>query len=59
MTLEFEVKNQTIIRLDQNKVVGDSIAYLKMDFKFSSDWEGFVKILTLSYYKTIISNGSN
>ena len=55
MTLEFEVKNQTLIRLDQNRVVSDSIAYLKVDFKFTSDWYGFKKLLTFSYYKNVVS----
>lgn len=40
MILKFNVNNQTIKRLDANKVVSDSRNYLHASFSFSEEWKG-------------------
>lgn len=44
MDLEFNVKNQTLKRIDYNKVVNESFHYLNLKFNFlTDDWEDLTK----------------
>ncbi len=39
MQLEFNIKNQSISRVDNHEVVADSKNYLRAHFSFSNDWD--------------------
>lgn len=62
MTLQFKVTNQTIERLDSNKVYANSREYLYAKFIFSEDWQGYTKtvkfsnVLTDSYCGITLGN---
>lgn len=62
MTLQFKVTNQTIERLDSNKVYANSREYLYAKFIFSEDWQGYTKtvkfsnVLTDSYCGVTLGN---
>lgn len=49
MNLQFDIKNQKIVLVDNKYVVSDSKEYLTAEFCFSGDW--------LSYTKTVIFKG--
>ena len=40
MDLEFSINNQTLKRTDHQKVVNESIQYLRLNFTSSTDWTG-------------------
>ena len=50
MTLEFKVDKQTIIRLDEQKVVEKSQDYVYAHFIFSEDWKGLDKYALMRPY---------
>lgn len=53
MTLQFQVINQEIFRLDANKIVEGSSNYVKLRFVFSDDWKDTTKTIT---FKQLIGN---
>lgn len=42
MNITFKVTNQIIVRTDQEKIVRDSLNYLRAVFTFSEDWHGSI-----------------
>lgn len=47
MTLEYDILNQKITSKCNNYyAVADSVNYLKLDFNFTADWQGFSKLIT-------------
>lgn len=56
MTLEYNVINQRITSKCNNYyAVADSVNYLKLDFTFTADWQGFSKLITFRNGLTLLT----